>query len=745
MDSVLLSKETEFFLTNTLYTDKDIIEAIPRLRAVIVEHNKRYYIDAAPVIADIEYDQLFLLLQEWEQQYPELISDDSPTRRLVWQLVEWFKETEHFALMQSLQNTYNADDIVKRHESLERIVHKWWEKCEWTYVIEPKIDGMSVELVYEKGKLVRWVTRWDGKKGEDITEHVKLLIDLPHYIHALKTVDYIAFRGEIVQPKEAFDRLVIEEKTTSWSTFANARNATAWTLRQLDTSLVRKRGLTCFVYDILYSSQSIDLLFNTNSHVIQTADLFWLFQQRWLPCLWLMWVDKGIDEVVAFCLDSTTKNQINQMSVVLDGLVVKVSQLLFREQFGSTHHHPRWAIAYKFPAEQISTKLLDVTYQVGRTWVLTPVAELFPVQLSGVVVKRATLHNRSYIIDLDLHRGDRVLIQRSGEVIPYIVSVLSDRRDGTEQPIDCPTHCPVCYHKVYLDEEAGTLWCTNLSCSAQLKQRLEHFVSKSCVDIEWLWPRLIEMSVDAWLLSTVYDIFLLLDNEKKARLRSLPWVAEKKIVQLCREIESKKNTVLWRILAWMSIRHVGVVIAQLLTRHYFAQVVVDKRSIESMRDFFMHQEAIAGIHWIWPQIVTSLQHYFSDVTNINLFRQLDHRGLIDWDDKVWKQDYNQDQKLTTLSLVITGTLPYPRERIEQYFNDLWANIQQSVTKKTTYLIVGDNPWSKVTKAEELAVPTLSFFEFIHLYGIDVSILATYTHSKGDATLTQEALQPALFS
>jgi DNA ligase (NAD+) len=702
-----LLDRTTFFLTTTSHDESFIRASIDELRLIIKEHNERYYLTSDPVISDVQYDQLFALLKEREEQFPELVTLDSPTQRLVGQTIEGFTSAPHTATMGSLQNTYNWEDIIKRDDWVKRIQAKEWRPNR-TFVIEPKLDGMSVEIVYESWVFVRAVTRGDGDTGEDITQHALWLRGLPKRIDALHDIETVALRGEIVMPRDAFARLE-GTLTTSWWAFANPRNATAGTLRQLDTSLVATRGLEIVVYDLLFTSTPIET-------ITTASERFSSLQSRWFVVSDMIYYCNTIQEVVQFCLDEKTKQQAEESRIELDGLVIKINEFVTREQLWATNHHPKRAIAYKFPAQQIATQLLGVTFQVGRTGVLTPVAELAPVNLSGVTISRATLHNRAFIVDRWLMLHDWVLIQRSWEVIPYIVSVLPHRRDGTQTTLSQPTHCPVCTHDVILDDQWLTLRCTNTDCDAQRKERLIHAVGKNCLDLWWLGPRLVELFVDTWLLATIADLPTLFSVQNKQTMRSLPGVWDKKIDQIEHEYTQKAPRPLRRVIHALCIRHIGEVSSRDLMEAWIQTVSLDdaKKDLKRFLHFVQDTERLNAIYWFGPEMVASLVAFFHDSTNQAIFSRLDASWMID---RVWTVGSStSDQKLLWLNIVITWAFACGRDRLENYVREQWATLQAWVSSTTSFVIAGDWGWSKRAKAQERGIRIVSLEEFVSEWG-----------------------------
>lgn len=700
MEKQYLIERSLFFLTQTSHDESFIRASIEELREIIKEHNEKYYLTSDPVISDVQYDQLFSLLKEREEQWPDLITKDSPTQRLIGQTIEGFTSAPHMATMWSLQNTYNGEDILKRDEWLRRTQAKEW-RPDRTFVIEPKFDGMSVEIVYEFGQFIRAVTRGDWEVGEDITQHALGLRWLPKQIRALKDIETVALRGEIVMPRDAFARLA-GTVTTSWWTFANPRNATAGTLRQLDSSLVATRGLEIVVYELLFTSTPV-------LTITTASERFVALQSRWFVVSDIIMYVATIDQVVQYCLDEQTKQKAIDSRIELDGLVIKINEFTPRTQFGSTNHHPKRAIAYKFPAQQIATQLLDVTFQVGRTGVLTPVAELAPVNLSGVTISRATLHNRAFIVDRWLMKNDWVIIQRSGEVIPYIVSVLVDRRDKTQCVLAQPKKCPVCDHEILLDDQWLTLRCTNTECDAQRKERLIHAVGKNCLDLWWLGPRLVELFVDAQILSTIADLPELFTPKNKQTMRSLPGVWDKKIDQIEQEYTEKAPRPLRRVIHALCIRHIGEVSSRDLVD---ARSRIPKHIEWKANDFLQFTQSsdiLNEIYWFWPEMVASLVAFFNDTSNQAIFSRLDETWMID---RIWTAGLSKaDQKFSWLNIVVTWSFVCWRDRLENYLRDQWATIQATVASTTSFVLAGEWWWSKRQKAQERWIAVLSLEAF----------------------------------
>lgn len=460
-------------------TEEEFLQIYPDLISLIGQHNKLYYIDSMPVISDTQYDELFAYLKKAEQSFPQHIRAESPTQRLTYQLQESFAQAEHPVPLLSLENSYDADDLKDWDKSLQNVLAKHQKNnseesaegeaiipdmAPLTYTCEPKYDGISIELIYRNGEFTQAITRGDGYVGEDITANVKTVLSVPFFLKD-RTINTLRVRGEIVMTKKGFARVNEERQANGEQLFANARNATSGSLRQLDTSITAKRGLVCYVYDVLESS--------TDAGATHAETLEFLKEQGFMVFPWLKRCTT-IDTVITLCLDVHTKQTFEKQEIDFDGIVVKVNEHATRQILGETNHHPRRAMAYKFPAQQIVTKLLSVDRQVGRTGILTPTANLEPVMLSGVTISRASLHNADFIKDKDILLGDSVRIQRSGEVIPYVLSPVHNARTGQETEIEIPTHCPVCQTPVVRSKTDIHIYCPSSVCPAQIKGKIAY-------------------------------------------------------------------------------------------------------------------------------------------------------------------------------------------------------------------------------------------------------------------------------
>jgi DNA ligase (NAD+) len=498
----------------------------------LTEHNHLYYVKGAPIISDAEYDQLFDFLERIEEEFPYLISSNSPTQSLIGQIADGFSKANHKVPLLSLENSYSADDLFDFDERVKRILNKYdIGTCQ--YRIEPKYDGVSVELIYQEGILTKAITRGDGITGEDITTNVKTIKNLPKQLADAPA--FLSVRGEIMMPKSVWKTLNLQREQQGKEIFANTRNAAAGSIKLLDSGEVAKRNLSCFVYDFLYAE-------NADGEFIDFP-----LENAHFPQVDLQKSPTDMHGVVAICLDATVKTFLDGQDFDFDGLVVKVvNQSGERQLLGATSHHPRWSMAYKFPAEQASTQILSVDFQVGRSGILTPVAHLQPVKLSGVEISRVSLHNFDFIRNKDIKKSDRVWVQRSGEVIPYVIGVIKERRTGNEDSIEAPLFCPVCQSPT---THIGVFYyCANPNCPAQLKEKIRYFVSKNCMDIQGIGEGIIDVLVDRGVFHNVADIYKLEHSELRILLRKFPGFGDKRIYDLMKQVKLSKHQPLWRII-----------------------------------------------------------------------------------------------------------------------------------------------------------------------------------------------------
>lgn len=667
---------------------KEVLEEIERLRKEIEYHNYRYYVLNDPVITDEEYDRLMKRLIELEKKYPETITPDSPTQRVGGKILEGFKKVEHSEIMLSLDNTYSEEEVKAFDERIRREVGG-----DVSYMCELKIDGVAITLRYNEGRLVLGATRGDGRVGEDVTENVKTVRSIPLVLP--EPID-IEVRGEIFMSKSEFERINKERMEEGLPLFANPRNATSGTLHQLDTSKVASRRLDSFMYHIVNASQ----------YGLKTQEeIFDLLRKLRFKVNPHGRVARNVKEVVDYWNEWMEKR--HELEYNIDGVVVKVNELVHRDTLGTTAKAPRWAIAFKFPAEQARTKLLAVTVQVGRTGVLTPVAELEPVQLAGTTVKRASLHNFDYIKQKDIRVGDEVFVEKAGDIIPQIVKPIEEARDGDEKPIEPPDKCPVCGGPVgKLNPDEVAIRCLNPHCSAKLKGNLEIFASRAGMNIMGLGEKLIDRLVESGLVKDIADIYYLGPMEL-AQLG--PGVGPKTIANLLKQIEASKNRPLANLIYGLGIPLVGSKTAQVLAEHFGS---IDRLAQAS-------EEELMRIEGIGPEVARSIYEYFRNEKTKQILEKLRNAGVR------MSEEVKKSDELAGLTFVVTGTLQrFSRREIEEFITVHGGKVASSVSRKTDYVVVGENPGSKLDKARQLGIPTLSEEEFLELVkskGVKVDI------------------------
>ena len=668
-------------------TKNQIKNRIDELRKLINKYDYEYYVLNKPSVSDYEYDQIFNQLLVLEKEYPEFITSDSPTQRVGSDITNEFKQIKHEVPMLSLANTYSEDELL----DFDRRCKEGLPKNEIPeYVCELKIDGVSVSLKYANGKFLYAATRGDGTTGEDITNNVKTIraVPLSIYDEKFKEIDF-EVRGEIYIEKEAFLKWNAERELKGEKTFANPRNTASGTIKLLDPNEVAKRPLQIFLYYLLTDNIELESQFVNLNKMIE---LGFRVNPNFQLC-------KNINEVLEYC--KKWEKERDNLPYEIDGVVVKVNSIKQQKILGSIARSPRWAVAFKFPAKQTKTKLLKITWQVGRTGALTPVAELEPVLLAGSTISRATLHNIDEIKRKDIREGDIVLIEKGGDVIPKIVAVdLSQRNINSRETIP-PENCPVCGHKLFQPENEVAIYCENNECPAQIKARLAHFASRSAMDIEGLGEQLINLFVEKGFLKTYTDIYTL--NEKRDELIKIERLGEKSVDNLLASIEKSKEKEFDKVLFALGIRYVGAGAAKKIAHHF--------KSIDKLIN--ASKEEIESIHEIGESISGSIQRFFSDEHNLILIKKLKDFGL-----KFSLSETNtekEDSKLKGKSFVLTGTLSsMTRDEAQRKIENLGGIVTSSVSKNTSYIVVGDKPGSKYDKALKLGITILDEDKFMEL-------------------------------
>jgi len=647
-------------------------------------HNYQYHALDLPEVSDTDYDQLMRELLEIEQQYPELIIPDSPSQRVGSTPLGSFSTATHASPMLSLENAFNAEDLYDFDARIKRFLSRT-EDLE--YICEPKLDGVAVALTYQQGKLVRGATRGDGTKGEEITQNIRTIGAIPLQLQN----DYpeqLEVRGEIYMELEGFRKLNQQRREEGETTFANPRNLTAGSLRQLDARLTASRPLTISCYG---SGNISGIAPETHAQLLQ-AFRHWGLKVN----LETVYVAKNINAVISRYKE--LQNLRDQLPYEIDGMVVKVNSRVLQQELGEKSRTPRWAIACKFPARQEQTVLESVRLQVGRTGAITPVANLRPVNVSGVTVSSASLHNWDEIARLGIMIGDTVVIERAGDVIPDIVRVVKENRTGSEQPIPEPTHCPICGSPVNREEGEVIPRCQGLNCPAKLKESLKHFCSRGAMDIEGLGDRLIDQLIRLKLVSSLADLYHL----TREKLFQFDRMGEKLADNLLQAIAASKQRPLGNFIFALGIRHIGSHLAKLLSRQF--------DSLEKLAS--ATSEDLLAIHEIGPQVSESLIRFFNNPNNQKLLKDLVDSGV-----NPTNEDQATGDRLRGQTFVFTGSLEqFSRKEGEALVEAQGGRASSSVSKKTDYIVAGPGAGSKLVKAEQLGIKILSESEFLELIG-----------------------------
>ncbi len=640
-------------------------------------HNRLYYVDARPVISDQDFDALLRELHGIEAQFPDLLTTDSPTQRVGGAALEGFTQITHSVRMMSLDNTYSEEEMTAFFARVLKGLGRERVEC----VIEPKVDGVAISVRYENGVLKHGVTRGDGQTGDDVTNNLKTINSLPLRLPKDGPQTF-EVRGEVFMPKAGFAKLNQEREEAGEQLFANPRNSTAGTLKLLDPKIVAKRPLDIVFYGLADA---------TDIAVDSQQDVRALLEKCGLPKSSLIWQADTAEGVLQAIRE--LDEQRRALPYETDGAVIKVNAFTDQRELGATSKAPRWAIAYKYQPEQAETKILAVDIQVGRTGALTPVARLEPVLVSGSTVSNATLHNFEEIERKDIRVGDFVIIEKAGEIIPAVVSVKTEKRDGSETLIVPPTHCPICCTAVHRDEEQVVIRCPNAKCPEVVKRRIEHFVCRAAMDISGLGESVVQQLVDLRLVGDVADLYSL--NE--LLLARMERVGSKSIENYLKAIEGSKQQTPWRLVFGLGILHVGAGGARKLLEHFGSIDAVQAASVEELTQC----PDIGAI------VAPSIHAWFHDEANMQLLDRLRSAGLT----FVQKAVEAASNKLAGTTWVITGTLSQEREAIADIIRSHSGKVSGSVSGKTTYLLAGEDAGSKLDKATKLGVKIASETEF----------------------------------
>lgn len=661
---------------------------IAKLRDELNRHNRLYYEEAKPEISDQEYDALMRELIELEAANPQLATADSPSQRVGGQPIEGFKTVEHAVPMMSIDNTYDEAEVRAFDERVRKGLGGGGEQP-W-YVLEPKVDGVAASLRYEKGLLVLAATRGDGRRGDDITHNARTISSIPLRLHDGAIPEVIEVRGEVYMPSAEFQRINRQREADGEPVFANPRNSTAGTLKQLDPRIVAQRKLR-FVSHGLGEVKPMP------------AESYW----EWIKLLkkWGFPIGEGValaktvEEVIAHI--EKFKDTRGKLAYQTDGMVVKVDSFKQRDRLGATSKAPRWVIAFKYPAEQMQTKLLDVRWQVGKGGNLTPVADLEPVFIAGSTVRRATLHNIKQVERLGIHIGDTIVIEKAGEVIPYVVQAVPEKRPSHAKAIKPPDVCPSCGAKVEKEADTPYIRCVNPACPAQLKERLRWFCGRNQMDIENLGEKIIDQLVDAKLVTAFADLYRL----TKSQVAGLERMGDKSAQNIVEGIEASRKQGLDRLLAGLGIRHVGNRVAHVLASHFGS---LDKLAAAT-------QAELSAVNEIGPVIAESVHDFFHNEAGQRTTSAIKEAGI----NPVMERPAADEEGLPLAgqTVVITGTLTkFDRAGIEALIIRLGGKSAGSVSKKTSFVVAGESAGSKLAKAKELGVTVLSEEEFLKKIG-----------------------------
>lgn len=655
------------------------LKRIQELHGLIHEHDYHYYVLDKPEISDYDYDQLFSELQELEKKYPEAISEESPTQRVSGQPLDEFEKGRHRRPMLSLQNSYNPEDIQAFAERVEKAL----EGAKTEYYCEPKFDGLAVELIYERGYLTKALTRGDGEVGEVVTQNIRTIKSIPLKLKTNNPPELLEIRGEALMLKKDFAELNEFQQEQGLATFANPRNAAAGSLRQLDSRITASRPLKFFGYA---SGEIEGLEYKTQAEFVEKCAQFGI------PTAPVSKVCKTIQEAIEFY--HQIEDQRHKLPYDIDGIVIKINRIPLQEQLGYVARSPRWASAAKFAPQQTTTTVEQIIVQVGRTGALTPVAIMAPAKVGGVTIIHATLHNQDEVDRKDVRVGDTVIIQRAGDVIPEIVSVVTEKRPKGTKAFKMPSTCPACDEPVHKLEGEVVLRCENAICPAKIREALVHFVARRAMNLDKVGEKIIDQLIDAKLVTRFSDFYRL----KTKDILSLERKGEKSAENIIESIESSKKTTLARFIYSLGIRFVGEQTSRDLAKHF--------KSIDAFVE--TNEEELLNIEGVGPKVASSIAAALVQKPLLKEIKDLQKLGV---EIEAMKAASKGEQLLMGKNIVITGTLPMARDEIKDLIESLGGTSGSSVSKKTSYVLAGDEAGSKLDKARELNVPILDWDEF----------------------------------
>ncbi len=656
---------------------QDAQKKIIELRATLEYHARKYYDEDSPEISDFEYDMMMNELKNLEKQFPDLVTADSLTQKVGGHVKEGFEKVEHEVPLQSLQDVFDYDEIYAFDKRMQKSSEEF--KLPLEYVVETKIDGLSVSLEYKKGILVRGATRGNGLIGEDITNNIKTIKTIPHKLN--EDID-ITVRGEVFISKIDFEKLNEQREILDEPLFANARNAAAGSLRQLDSKITAERPLDIYCFNVQKSEKDFVSHYDSLNYL---AKLGFNVNPVRKKCTTIEQVIKEIENI---------GDNREDLSFGIDGAVIKVDNLELREKIGTNFKVPKWAIAYKYPPEKKATLLKDIVFQVGRTGAITPMAILEPVKVAGSTISKTTLHNEDFVKEKDLKVGDTVVIQKAGDVIPEVVDVIKEKRTGKEKEFEMPKVCPVCGATAVREEGEAVTRCIGIECPAKLLRSIVHFASKAGMDIKGLGYAIIEELINRELISNIADIYYI----KKEDIKSLKKSGDKFAQNLMEAIQASKENELNKLISALGIRHIGGKAAKVLAKKYTTMDNLIGASLESL-------SATDDIGEITAE---SVKEFFMQEQTIDLINRLKAAGV----NMVEHGEEAIDDRFAGMTFVLTGTLDnYSREEASKIIERYSGKVSSSVSKKTTYVLAGEDPGIKLTKAQELGVNIIDENQF----------------------------------
>jgi DNA ligase (NAD+) len=660
---------------------RDAKQIINELKEKINTHNYRYYVLDDPEISDAKFDDLQRKLERLEQEFPELVTPDSPTQRVGAPPLEKFDAVRHSIPMLSLANAIDEQEVREFDQRIKKILNTTKDV---QYIAEPKVDGVAVELVYDRGRLTAGSSRGDGVLGEDITQNIRTIKSIPLRLIGKENEvpELLEVRGEVYLGTKDFQKLNMQRKENGESLFANPRNAAAGSLRQLDSTMTAMRPLNIFCHGIgIVRGRSFDNQLETLNHFV-----------RWgLKVIPDIAICKNLEEIFHYYKRMTERR--DDLGYEIDGIVLKVNSLKLQERLGTISRSPRWALAFKFSPKQETTKIKKIEVQVGRTGALTPVAIMEPVRIGGVEVSRATLHNLDEIEKKDIRIGDTVVVQRAGDVIPEVVKVIETKRKGDEEKFSMPELCPVCGAEVFRPKDEAVHRCLGLSCPARLKEAIKHFASKRAMAIDGLGDKLVAQLTERGLVKNVADLYYI----RMEQLADLERMAEKSALNLLESIEKSKETSLQRLIYALGIRHVGEHISKILANSF--------RNIECIIN--TSEDDLMRIHEIGPEVAKSIVKSFSQKDNIRVIERLKEAGV-----RYPEKEYAKENRLDHMTFVFTGKLNlFTRDEAKEKVEEFGGKISSSVSSKTTYVVVGDDPGTKAEKARRIGVQMITEDDF----------------------------------